>query len=99
MTVENDSTINQDVTSDADVTFATPSVNNSGIKIKDTNASHDLIIAVGSNITADRTLTFTMKNVIDRGDFTTQNNNAVINARRTCRTLTLNESLTVMIEF
>ena len=99
LTVENDSTINQDVTSDADVTFATLSVNNSGIKIKDTNASHDLIIAVGSNITADRTLTFTTgdsnRGVILGGDFTTQNNNVVINAVGDARTLTLNESLTV----
>ena len=58
------------------------SVANSGIKIKDTNASHDLIIAVGSNITADRTLTFTTgdSNRGVTGDFTTQNNNVVINA-------------------
>jgi hypothetical protein len=32
---------------------------NSGLHILDTNASHDLIIAVGSNLSADRTLTFT----------------------------------------
>ena len=82
MTVEEDSTINQDLKSDADVTFASLSVNNSGIKIKDTNASHDLIIAVGSNITSDRTLTFTGdSNVCNTsGDFTTQNNIVVINA-------------------
>ena len=34
-------------------------LNNTGLKIKDTNASHGLIIAPGSNITADRTLTLT----------------------------------------
>lgn len=32
---------------------------NTGLHILDTNASHDLIIAAGSNITADRTLTLT----------------------------------------
>ena len=32
---------------------------NTGLHILDTNASHDLIIAPGSNITADRTLTLT----------------------------------------
>ncbi len=32
---------------------------NTGLHILDTNASHDLIIAPGSNITADRTLTIT----------------------------------------
>lgn len=34
-------------------------LNNTGLKIKDTNASHGLIIAPGSDITADRTLTLT----------------------------------------
>ena len=34
-------------------------VPNTGLHILDTNASHDLIIAPGSNITADRTLTVT----------------------------------------
>jgi hypothetical protein len=34
-------------------------VPNTGLHILDTNASHDLIIAPGSNITADRTLTLT----------------------------------------
>lgn len=31
---------------------------NSGLRMKDTNASHDLIFAMGSNITADRTISF-----------------------------------------
>jgi microcystin-dependent protein len=34
-------------------------LNNTGLKIKDTNATHGLTIAPGSNITADRTLTVT----------------------------------------
>lgn len=34
-------------------------LDNTGLKVKDTNASHGLIIAPGSNITADRTLTLT----------------------------------------
>ena len=34
-------------------------LNNTGLKIKDTNASHGLILAPGSDITADRTLTIT----------------------------------------
>ena len=41
LTVEEDSTINQDLKSDADVTFASLSVGNSGIKISD--GSHILI--------------------------------------------------------
>jgi len=44
------------------VIFATVTVNNSGIHILDTNASHDLILAMGSDIDADRTLTFTTGN-------------------------------------
>lgn len=34
-------------------------VNNSGIKIKDTDASHAMSLALGSNLTANRTLTLT----------------------------------------
>lgn len=34
-------------------------LNNTGLKVKDTNASHGLSIVPGSNITADRTLTVT----------------------------------------
>jgi hypothetical protein len=34
-------------------------LNNTGLKIKDTNASHGLIIAPGSDLTADHTLTVT----------------------------------------
>jgi hypothetical protein len=34
-------------------------LNNTGLKIKDTNATHGLIIAPGSNLTADRTLNIT----------------------------------------
>lgn len=44
----------------ADVLIPTVlTVPNTGLHILDTNASHDLIIAAGSNITADRTLTVT----------------------------------------
>ena len=44
----------------ADVLIPTVlTVPNTGLHILDTNASHDLIIAAGSNITADRTLTIT----------------------------------------
>jgi hypothetical protein len=44
----------------ADVLIPTVlTVPNTGLHILDTNASHDLIIAPGSNITADRTLTLT----------------------------------------
>lgn len=38
---------------------ASITVNNTGLHILDTNASHDLIIAPGSDLTADRTLTLT----------------------------------------
>lgn len=34
-------------------------LNNTGLKVKDTNASHGLIFAPGSDLTADHTLTFT----------------------------------------
>lgn len=57
LNVETASIINQDVTTDANVTFATVTLNNTGLHILDTNASHDLIIAAGSDLTADRTLT------------------------------------------
>lgn len=40
-------------------TAAQTFLNSSGIKILDTNASHTLGLVVGSNLTADRTLTFT----------------------------------------
>lgn len=51
--------IDQDVTASANATFATLTLNNSGLHILDTNASHDLVFAVGSDLSADRTLTFT----------------------------------------
>ena len=41
-------------------TFAgVQTIPNTGLHVLDTNASHDLIIAPGSNLTADRTLTVT----------------------------------------
>ena len=42
-----------------DVVFASLTVNNTGLHVLDTNASHDLIIKPGSDLTADRTLTVT----------------------------------------
>ncbi len=49
----------QDIDTAADVQFATLTLNNTGLHLLDTNASHDLIIAPGSDLTADRTLTLT----------------------------------------
>ncbi len=43
----------------SDVVFSTLTLTNTGLHLLDTNASHDLIIAPGSNLTADRTLTIT----------------------------------------
>jgi fructose-specific component phosphotransferase system IIB-like protein len=44
----------------ADVLIPTVvTVPNTGLHILDTNASHDLVVAAGSNLTADRTLTLT----------------------------------------
>jgi hypothetical protein len=40
-----------------DITVDSITVDNGGLHILDTNASHDLIIAAGSDLTADRTLT------------------------------------------
>lgn len=40
-------------------TFAGVTLNNTGLHLLDTNASHDLIVAPGSDLTADRTLTLT----------------------------------------
>ncbi len=53
LTIEDNATVNQDLTTDANVTFATLSVNNSGLKISD--GSHDLIIATAADLTADKT--------------------------------------------
>lgn len=45
---------------DGDAIISGPlTLSNTGLHLLDTNASHDLIIAPGSNITADRTLTLT----------------------------------------
>lgn len=62
LTVSNGSGVSGDPTISlpADVLIPTVlTVPNTGLHILDTNASHDLIIAPGSNITADRTLTVT----------------------------------------
>lgn len=49
----------QDLDTAATVQFGTLTLNNTGLHLLDTNASHDLIIAPGSDLTADRTLTLT----------------------------------------
>ena len=51
---DGDGTVTISIPSAAVITFA-----NSGLHILDTNASHDLIIKPGSNLTADKTLTIT----------------------------------------
>ena len=49
----------QDIATNSNVQFATVTLNNTGLHLLDTNASHDLIVAPGSDLTADRTLTIT----------------------------------------
>lgn len=51
-----------DLHTDTSPTFAGVTVGNTGLHILDTNASHDLIIKPGSDLTADRTLTLTTGN-------------------------------------
>lgn len=60
LTVESASLLNQDLTTDANVVFGTITVNNSGIHILDTGGDHDLILASGEDLGADRILTFTL---------------------------------------
>ena len=81
------------MTTDANVVFGTVSVNNSGLKMKDTGGDHNLIQASGENLSADRTITYTLGDA-DRtltlgGNLTTQNNNVTINASGSARTLTI----------
>lgn len=59
LTMTGDATVNQDVSTAGSPAFAAVTVANTGLHILDTNASHDLIIAPGSDLTADRTLTVT----------------------------------------
>ncbi len=65
LTMTGDATLNQDVSSAGSPTFADPIVSttitipNSGLHVLDTNASHDLVITPGSDLTADRILTIT----------------------------------------
>jgi len=47
----------QDTDTGADIIFATITLNNEGLHLLDTDASHDLIIKPGSDLTADRILT------------------------------------------
>jgi hypothetical protein len=49
----------QHLTTTSSVTFNDVTLTNTGLHLLDTNASHDLIIAPGSNLTADRTFTVT----------------------------------------
>lgn len=49
----------QSIATTSDVQFGTLTLNNTGLHLLDTNATHDLIIAPGSNLTADHTLTLT----------------------------------------
>lgn len=49
----------QDIDTDADVVFDTCTLDNNGLHLLDTNASHDLIVTPGSDLTADRVLTLT----------------------------------------
>jgi uncharacterized membrane protein len=55
-TVQNSSATLDD---SGNATFTSSTLNNTGLKIKDTDASHVLSIVPGSNLTADRTLTIT----------------------------------------
>lgn len=49
----------QGATADTAIQPSGSNFTNTGLRVRDTNASHSLIIAPGSNITADRTLTLT----------------------------------------
>lgn len=51
--------LNAKAASGANTDITSVYLNNTGLKIKDTNASHGLIVSPGSDITADRTLTIT----------------------------------------
>jgi hypothetical protein len=70
----------QNLTTSSSVIFADLTLNNSGLHILDTNASHDLIFAVGSDLTADRTLTITTG---DSDRTLTLNGNATISGTNT----------------
>jgi len=103
--VESASSINQDLTDNANVIFAGLTLGNTGLHLLDTNASHDLIIKPGSNLTTDKTLTLTTGdanrtitlggNLSLAGSLTTQNNNVIINASGAARTITLSGNPTL----
>lgn len=59
LTLTGDATLNQDVSSAGSPAFAAVTVGNSGLHVLDTNASHDLVITPGSDLTADRIFTIT----------------------------------------
>jgi hypothetical protein len=77
---------------------ASITINNTGLKIKDTNASHNLSIVPGSNITADRTLTLTTGDA-DRivtlgGNITTTGNLSMSGAFNITHTITADTNVT-----
>ena len=51
--------LNQSLIKAANAIFASITLNNTGLHLLDTDASHDLIIKPGSDLTADRTYTIT----------------------------------------
>lgn len=59
VTISGDATISQDYSTTGNPQFATVTLNNNGLHLLDTNASHDLILAPGSDLSADHTLTVT----------------------------------------
>lgn len=73
--------LNAKAASGANTDLTSIYLNNTGLKVKDTNASHGLIFKPGSDITADRTLTFTTgdanRNLTLANDFSTSGNFAL----------------------
>lgn len=63
LTLTGNATLNQDVSTTASPVFSGVTLNNTGLHLLDTDGSHDLIIAPGSNLTLDRTLTLTLGDV------------------------------------
>jgi hypothetical protein len=59
LTFEANATISQDYSTDGSVQFGDLTVNNTGLHVLDSNASHDLVLKPGSDLSADRELTLT----------------------------------------
>ena len=59
LTMTGSASLNQDVTTTGNPAFTSITVANSGLHVLDTNASHDLVITPGSDLTADRIFTIT----------------------------------------